>query len=323
MKNATENGRGGLVAAAVIMLASALAIVTIPESGVFGIVAAAGAVAYVISAKRSPLFLIVPSAALAVLLVRDAKADFTVTATVLVAAAVSGAVLRSGGSFHPALMAFIAAGTLEAALLFAELYLESGITLSDVGDIFAYELAEVVRSAVSSAQSAISEDQAYEILAMYESSADYIALCLPAIFGLCVSAVGAISLRVCGILHTVSRSGEYSMPRRRASVSTVFAVLYIAAMLIFAVDETGVAGVAAGSIVAFMIIPAFVAGLSSMRRGISRGGRFFRIRTSLIIAAVILTVASPALIVILLSFIGVTAAFGRTRGIGKGGSVGE
>lgn len=300
--------------ALVIAAVSAMAIPLTPEFGVLSLFIMAGGVMFTVSSRTNPFILLIPAAAVPFLFYRAPGFDAVTAMYVFIAAAVSGAVLRHGGRFHTALMAFIATAAVLAAASAVTVFEFGGADLADLAPAVRKRLLDFVQSVVYASPNALTEEQAATLIDMYKNLADYIVMYIPAMLGVAAGLLGALSLRLCGFIHTVAADEAYPMSRRQAVVSRTFAVLYLIATLLFAAGGDGVVGLAAGNIVLFLSVPATAAGITAFRRDLAPGATLSRFRTFFIVLSVIFVFVSPGLIVILLSLLGVFAAFGKAPG---------
>ena len=308
----------------VITLVSLAAAMLVPELGVFGVIAAAGGVMYVASSRANVFLIVLASSGMILCSLRGDGIAYVGASAIVGCALVAGIALGLGKSFHVALMAFVASAAFMAIGGAAFVFGPGGVNLSDVPPLVEHKLLVFVQTVISASPNALTEDQATALINMYKNLSGYIVLYIPAMVGVAAGVFGVITLRLCGLIHTISGDGLYPMCRRRAVVSRTFAIFYLIATFLFVAGGDGIVGIAAGNIVIFLLVPAAAAGVTAFRRDLAPGARLSRFRALFILLSVIFVFVSPGLIVILLSLLGVFAAFGKAPGEdGKEGSAGE
>ena len=240
-------------------------------------------------------------------------AEFTyVMLTVWLCSVVGGVVIALGGDFHRSVMSFSFVGIL-SAVAGGTAYLEMrGITVQDVSVWMQGMLHDFLAQAIESAGDAIPLETARLLVSQYEVIAKSAVAYIPAVIGSMIVLFGIIAVWLCGFLHNITRCETYKMKLRVARVDRIFAVIWLASLLLGIVNA-GVVGICASNIMLILMLPCAAAGLTEYRimlfkrRLTGRRGLPFAVITLIIVFVFV----SPVVGMMVLSLTGAFGAFTR------------
>ena len=268
----------------------ALAVSALPELGFVGAAVLSATVVYMASARANFLIMLIPFGGAALSYLRGGVIFAAVTAVVVATSIVSGLMLNRGG-FHRALMAFVftATGlTVGAVALYTKYLNISASELREAYELFIGDMLAGVLDSAAAAGGRLSLEEAQLMINSYEELLSSMFVYAPAILAAGVGVVGVIALRVNGFLHDITGSIMYPRVRRPAFVSRPFAVVYLAAMFLGALDG-GIVGLSAANVMTALLVPGAAAGFTSMKIAIKErrksGRRGFPVTLLIVILA--------------------------------------
>lgn len=299
-------------------LGAALSASVLPELGIVAMVLLSACIIFITSAGFSPYVIAVSVFGLGVAYGRDGLSMLGIAGAIWLASLAAGYVIRRGGTFHRSLMTFLLAGGAAAAVggvLFFRVY---GITVADVAESVKSYVHDFIAAALESATDTLSLENAALLKEQYEAIAADAVMYIPAVIGMSVAAVGAVGLRLAGFLHTLTGCGTYPLVRRIAAADRVFAVIWLAALLLGATDS-GIVGACASNIMLILMVPAAAAGVSSYRFLTARHRLMGKrgVPFSLIMLVFSFVFLSPVVGIMILALTGCFSAFGRMRFPGR------
>ena len=304
--------RPSVAVTVVFALVSAVMALLISQLGLLPLTVFAAIVTYVTSAASPVIVTLIPLIGIGVTYVTDGIAVVGVALAVFAASYAAGMVIRRGGDFHRAFMAFLFTGitiTVAAVAAYTRYY---DISAKEIADLYYDYMKDAMETAVASASAKLPMDTAVLLSTQYEEVLRATLLGVPAITSWIIEFFGLIVIRLAGYLHTVTGCTTYPMYRRPATVSRTFAVVYFVSVFLMLTSD-GLFGACATNVMLVLMVPAMAAGISSYRRAIvERRMRGMRGFPGSVVLLIFVTLAMSLLAgFIFLSLTGAFSAFGK------------
>ncbi len=299
----------------IISAVSAVFALILPDLGFIAMIAMSACVIFLSSARAPFILSLIPILGLVGVYFRGDVSFLFIGAALYVSSFISGRILLSGGNFHRGLMTFtlvfgatVAAGGTVYCMI-------NGITPADISDYMKTVVHEMMSEAVNSMGQTLPLETAKLLTEQYETVAYTAVIYIPAVAGCGIGLVGILSLRLAGFIHDLTGCDTYPKERRTAVVDRIFAVIYLAALVLGALDVS-IVGVCASNVMITLMVPASAAGVAAYRSMIGHRRRIGKrgIPFSLIMLIVSFVFFSPVVGLMILAFTGVFAAFAKKSG---------
>jgi len=265
---------------------------------------------FLASAKAPMLLqaLLVP-AGLVPLYFRDAELTY-VMLTVWLCSVVGGVVIALGGRFHVSVMAYSFTGFL-SAIFGGIVYMQrNGLTVEFICGWVENTVREFMEQMLAAAGDTVPYETARLFAQQYDAIAKSAAAYIPGVVGGMIVLFATAAVILSGILHNITGCKTYRFSRRIPKVDKIYAVLWLASLLVGVIDG-GIAGVCASNIMMALMIPCSVAGLTEYkvmlikRKLMKKRGLPFAIITLIVVFIFV----SPVVGVMVLSLTGAFGAF--------------
>ena len=278
----------------------------VPELGLLSVILFSACTVFVISSGAALPVQLIPVLGVLSLILRGDYFWVAVMAAVLAASLLAGHRLRLGKTFQQALLPYmllLIAASAVAAVIYTR---KNGITAADISEGMKTLVHDMMAAAIESAGDSIPLDKAYYLMEQHEAMAALAATFLPAAVGMAISLIGILSIRLAGLIHTVSGSEAYPLEKRFAIADPAFSAVWLLSMLVGVLDPAGVAGACASNVMMVLLFPAAAAGITECRFMIVR--RRLEGRRGLPFAVLLLIIsfitATPGVGIIILGLMG-------------------